>query len=88
MRPSACHRSHPSAVEFNRGLLWVQNLKNLPLVGLGVVLHLCLAKDLPRFETPVGSPIVPVKSPIKKNDFMAKILEMFEFANKDGMAEM
>ena len=82
------HRSHPSAVEFNGGLLWVQNLENLSLVGLGVVFHLCLGKDLPRFLDSCRIADRPGKVADQKNDVMAKILEMFELVNKDGMAEM
>ena len=39
-------------------------------------------------ERPVGSPIMPVKSPIRKDDGVAEILKVFELAQQHGVAEM
>ena len=36
----------------------------------------------------MGSPIIPVKSPIRKIDRVPEILKMFQLAHQDGMAEV
>src|SRR5438094_4574579 len=60
------HGAHPPAVKFDLGAVAVENLEDLPFVRLGVLENILLVNALRVSETPVGSPIMPVKSPIKK----------------------
>ena len=39
-------------------------------------------------ERPVGSPIMPVKSPIRKDDCVAEVLKVLQLAQQHGVAEV
>ena len=60
------HRAEPFGVETHLGAFAVEDLEDLVGVGLGVALDLLARERRARDVLPVGSPIIPVKSPIRK----------------------
>ena len=71
-----CHGAHPSAVEFNQGLFLIENLEDLPLIGLGIILHLRLGEDLSSFGHSGGVADQAGKIADQENDLVAEVLEM------------
>ena len=82
-------RPQPFAVEADLGLLRIENLEDLRLVGFGVARRSASRVMGGRVTLrPVGSPIMAVHVADQEDDGVAQILEMLHLAQQHGVAQV
>ena len=80
--------AQPLAVEAHLGLVAVEDLEHLRLVGLGVLVDLLAAERRPRRRTSGRIADEPGEVADEKDDGVAHVLEVLELAHQHGVAEM
>src|SRR5208282_4136115 len=78
----------PAAVEIDHRFFCAKNFENLRLVGLGILLDLLAGERRARGRAAGRVAYHAGEITDQKDDRVAEILKMFEFAQQDGVAEV
>jgi hypothetical protein len=82
------HLAHPARVEDHEGLLRIQDVEDLLLVGPGVLQHLLPGERLAGGALAGGVPDHPGEVTDQEQDLVAEVLELAELVDQDRVAEV